>query len=112
MNTYLIENILAKQNNNYNSFWNDVLDENQKQINNTSDLNERQILQATQNKIVTYINQQSDLIEYLLKDLAKSPTVEQVNYLKRYNAAAKAYIRNLGGNPSNLSFIKESDYAS
>jgi len=111
MNTYLIE-ILNKQEKNYNDFWNEVLDENQKQINATNDVNERQILQDSQNKIVTYINQQTDLIIYLTKQLAKATPIEQINYLKRENKAAKAYIRSLGGNPSNLSFIKESDYAS
>lgn len=110
MNTYLIE-IINKTEKSYNDLWNEVLEENQKQINATNDLNERQILQATQNKIVTYINEQTDLILYLTKQLAKAPTVEQMNYLKRENKAAKAYIRSLGGNPSNLSFIKESDYA-
>jgi len=111
MNTYLIE-ILNKQEKKYNDFWNEILDENQKQINATNDYNERQILQASQNKIVTYINEQTDLIIYLTKQLAKAPSIEQMNYLKRENKAAKAYIRSLGGNPSNLSFIKESDYAS
>jgi sensor domain CHASE-containing protein len=112
MNTYLIQNIINKHNTSYSNFWNEILDENQKQIDSTIDYNDRQILQATQNKIITFINEQSNMIEVLCKQLASSPTVEQVNYLKRYNSAAKAYIRNLGGNPSNLTFIKESDYAS
>ena len=112
MNTYFLENILNKQEKDYNDFWSEILDENQKQINSTTDYKERQVLQDTQNKIVTYVNGQTDLIVYLLKQLAKAPTNEQMNYLKRENKAAKAYIRSLGGNPSNLSFIKESDYAS
>jgi hypothetical protein len=111
MNTYLIEQIIDKQNKNYSTFWHDVIDENQKEINTITDYKERQILQATQNKIVSYINQQSDLIEYLLKNLAQSYTKEQIEYYKKYNRAAIAYIRNLGGNPSNLNFIKDTDYA-
>jgi len=112
MNTYLIEQIIEQQNKNYNAFWSDVIIENQKEINTITDYKERQILQATQNKIVSFINQQSDLIEYLLKNLSQSYTKEQIDFYKKYNRAAKAYIRNLGGNPGNLNFIKESDYVS
>ena len=77
--------------------------------NNTTDFKDRQILQATQNKIIAYVNEQSEAIEYLLKQLAKAPTVEQINYYKRYCNEARFYIKNLGGNPSNLNFIMNKD---
>lgn len=109
MNTYLIETILTKHNESYNKFWREVLEPNQSEINNITDYKERQILQATQNKIATYINEQSDIIEQLLKQLAKAPTDEQINYYKRYCKQARVYIENLGGNPSNVSYIIDKD---
>lgn len=109
MNTYLIETIIQKHNISYEKFWREVLELNQTEINNITDYKERQILQATQNKIIAYINEQSDTIEFLLEKLAKAPSQEQINYYKKYCTQARFYIKNLGGNPSNLNYIKDSD---
>ena len=109
MNTYLIETIIENQNKIYEKFWREILEPNQTEINNITDFKERQTLQATQNKIINYINEQSDTIEYLLKKLAKSPTQNELDYYKKYCKQARFYITNLGGNPSNLSYIKDSD---
>ena len=109
MDIFQINQILLKQNAKYQKFWSDVLDINQININNTTDYNERQILQATQDKIALYINEQSDTIEYLLKELAKAPTKSELEYYKHYAKHARYYIQNLGGNVSILNYIKDTD---
>ena len=109
MDIYQINQILLNQNAKYSEFWSEVMEVNQTNINNTTDFNDRQILQATQDKIARYINQQSEIIEYLLKQLAKAPTHSELEYYKRYAKHARFYIQNLGGNVSNLSYIKDTD---
>jgi hypothetical protein len=96
----------------YQKFWNDILEPNQKEINNTIDFEERKQLQQTQNKIANFINYQSDIIENLLNELENRPTKSQLEFYKNLATDAKKYIEILGGNPSNLSYIKKSDYVS
>jgi hypothetical protein len=96
----------------YQKFWNDILEPNQKEINNTIDFEERKQLQQTQNKIANFINYQSDIIENLLNELENRPTKSQLEFYKNFANDAKKYIKVLGGNPSNLSYIKNTDYVS
>lgn len=109
MNIHELNLILNKANAKYQKIWTEVLEPNQREINNTTDFKERQILQATQDKIAVYVNEQSELIEYLITQLAKAPTVSELDYYKRYAKQARHYIKNLGGNPSILNFIKDTD---
>ena len=109
MNIDILNQILIKQNREYQKFWTEILEPNQREINNTTDYSERKALQATQDKIAAYINEQSDLIEYLLKQLATAPTRSELDYYKRYVKQARYYIKQLGGNTSVLNYTKDSD---
>jgi hypothetical protein len=93
----------------YQKFWIDVLEPNQSEINNLTDFEDRKQLQQTQNKICSFVNYQSDLIESLLNELEKRPTEQQLIFYKNLATDAKQYIKVLGGNPSNLNHIKASD---
>jgi hypothetical protein len=93
----------------YQKFWIDVLEPNQSEINNLTDFEDRKQLQLTQNKICSFVNYQSDLIESLLNELEKRPTTQQLIFYKNLVTDAKQYIKVLGGNPSNLNHIKTSD---
>jgi hypothetical protein len=93
----------------YQKFWIDVLEPNQSEINNLTDFEDRKQLQQTQNKICSFVNYQSDLIESLLNELEKRPTEQQLTFYKNLATDAKKYIKVLGGNPSNLNHIKASD---
>lgn len=109
MNIDVLNQILTKHNAHYHKIWSEVLEPNQREINNITDYKERQTLQATHDKIAQYVNEQSDLIEYLIRHLAKAPTVSELEYYKRYARQARYYIKNLGGNPSTLNYINDSD---
>jgi len=93
----------------YQKFWIDVLEPNQSEINNLTDFEDRKQLQLTQNKICSFVNYQSDLIESLLNELEKRPTEQQLTFYKNLATDAKKYIKVLGGNPSNLTHIKPTD---
>jgi hypothetical protein len=93
----------------YQKFWIDILEPNQSEINNITDFDERKQLQQTQNKICSFVNYQSDLIESLLSELDKRPTEQQLTFYKNLAIDAKKYIKVLGGNPSNLNHIKPTD---
>lgn len=109
MNIHELNNILLNHNKQYQNFWSNVMEPNQREINNTTDYNERKILQATQDKIAIYINEQSDLIEYLVTQLAKAPSKSELDFYKRYVTHARYYITQLGGSPSILNHIKDTD---
>jgi hypothetical protein len=111
MNTE-IEKIQIKHDAIYQKFWIDILEPNQSEINNITDFDERKQLQQTQNKIASFINYQSDIIESLIKEIEKRPTQDQLEFYKNLANDAKKYIKVLGGNPSNLSYIKNTDYVS
>ena len=111
MNTE-IEKIQLKHDAIYQKFWIDILEPNQSEINNITDFDERKQLQQTQNKIASFINYQSDIIESLIKEIQKRPTRHQLEFYKNLANDAKKYIKVLGGNPSNLSYIKNTDYVS
>jgi hypothetical protein len=111
MNTE-IEKIQLKHDAIYQKFWIDILEPNQSEINNITDFDERKQLQQTQNKIASFINYQSDIIESLIKEIQKRPTQHQLEFYKNLANDAKNYIKILGGNPSNLSYIKNTDYVS
>lgn len=106
------EKIRLKHDAIYQKFWIDVLEPNQSEINNITDFEDRKQLQLTQNKICSFVNYQSDIIENLLSELEKRPTIKQLEFYKNLLTDAKRYIRALGGNPSNLAYIKHSDYVS
>jgi hypothetical protein len=108
MNTE-IEKIQLKHDAIYQKFWIDILEPNQSEINNITDFDERKQLQQTQNKIASFINYQSDIIESLIKEIEKRPTQHQLEFYKNLANDAKKYIKVLGGNPSNLNHIKASD---
>jgi hypothetical protein len=93
----------------YQKFWIDVLEPNQSEINNITDFEDRKQLQQTQNKICSFVNYQSDIIESLLSELEKRPTEQQLTFYKNLTTDAKKYIKVLGGNPSNLNHIKPTD---
>ena len=109
MNIDVLNQLLIKHNKEYQNFWTEILEPNQRLINETTDYRERQILQSTQDKIAAYINEQSDLVERLIGLLAVAPDKKEIEYYKRYCKQARYYIKNLGGNPSLLNFIKETD---
>jgi len=108
MNTE-IEKIQLKHDAIYQKFWIDILEPNQSEINNITDFDERKQLQQTQNKIASFINYQSDIIESLIKEIEKRPTQHQLEFYKNLANDAKKYIKVLGGNPSNLNHIKPTD---
>ena len=103
------EKIRLKHDAIYQKFWIDVLEPNQSEINNITDFEDRKQLQQTQNKICSFVNYQSDLIESLLNELEKRPTDQQLTFYKNLATDAKKYIKILGGNPSNLNHIKPTD---
>jgi hypothetical protein len=103
------EKIRLKHDAIYQKFWIDVLEPNQSEINNITDFEDRKQLQQTQNKISSFINYQSDIIESLLSELEKRPTEQQLTFYKNLATDAKKYIKALGGNPSNLNHIKPTD---
>jgi len=106
------EKIRLKHDAIYQKFWIDVLEPNQSEINNITDFDERKQLQQTQNKICSFVNYQSDIIESLISELEKRPTEQQLTFYKNLATDAKKYIRALGGNPANLAYIKTTDYVS
>jgi hypothetical protein len=103
------EKIRLKHDAFYQKFWIDVLEPNQSEINNITDFEDRKQLQQTQNKICSFVNYQSDLIESLLSELEKRPTKQQLTFYINLANDAKKYIMVLGGNPSNLNYIKPTD---
>jgi len=103
------EKIRLKHDAIYQKFWIDVLEPNQSEINNITDFEDRKQLQQTQNKICSFVNYQSDIIESLLSELDKRPTEQQLTFYKNLAIDAKKYIKVLGGNPSNLNHIKPTD---
>lgn len=109
MNIDILNQILTHQNRQYQKFWDEIIEPNQKEINQITDYKERQQLQEAHNKLVLFINQQSDLIDELIKKLATAPDKREVQYLQKYIKHARAYIKNLGGNPSVLNYIKDQD---
>lgn len=106
------EKIRIKHDAIYQKFWVDVLEPNQTEINNITDFDDRKQLQLTQNKICSFVNYQSDIIENLLDELNKRPTLQELEFYKNLANDAKKYIKVLGGNPSNLAYIKTTDYVS
>jgi hypothetical protein len=109
MTNYELNEILKSHFAKYTQIWDDVLMPNQAQIFNTTDYKEKQLLQATQDKLAVYINTQSNLVEFLVKELAKAPQKSELDYYKRYAKQARYYIKNLGGNPSILNHITDAD---
>ena len=104
-----INYLLKKHAQAYNEIFDSVIKPNQSEINNITDRREREALQAQLNKYTNYINKQSELIELFAQVLAEAPTKSEYKYLQNYAKQARAYIRNLGGNPSIISYIKNTD---
>ena len=83
------------------------------------DVNEAQILQAdykdraelfkSHNAIIDVINMQTETIDLLVNELIKSYSKEYVQDLQNTIKKFRAYVKDLGGNPSVINFIKNED---
>lgn len=71
--------------------------------------NEKEQAYKEHDAIVAFINYQTDVINYLLLTLEKRPSKSQYEFNKRHLEQALYYIKQLGGNASNLSYIKPQD---
>lgn len=83
------------------------------------DVNERQIFEAnkedraelfrTHDAIVNFINFQTDVINTLTNNVVQSYSKSYVKDLQDTITKQRYYIKQLGGNPSNLNFVKLKD---
>jgi len=100
----LVHRLASKQNDVFNNF----IYPNEKAIASLPAENQ-QIAYKEHDAIVEFINYQTDVINYLLLQLEKRPTVSQYEFKKRHLEQALYYIEKLGGNSSILSYVKASD---
>ena len=61
------------------------------------------------NMIVDYCNYTNQLLVHMQNIIHSAPTQSELHQLRQYKRMADKYIRLLGGNPSLLTFIKETD---
>lgn len=83
------------------------------------DVNERQIFEApiedraelfkTHDNIINFINFQTEIVNRLTNTLVQSYSKEYVKDLQDTITKQRYYIKQLGGNPSNLNFVKLKD---
>jgi hypothetical protein len=86
---------------------------------NVLDVNEREIYKADKKEqaelfkshdaIIDFINYQSEIIGTLVNEFTKTYSKEYVKDLQDTIAKQRYYIKDLGGNPSNINFIKMQD---
>jgi hypothetical protein len=86
---------------------------------NILDVNEKQIFEApkedreelfkTHDSIIDFINFQTDVINKLTNNIIQCYTKQYVNDLQDTIKKQRYYIKQLGGNPSIISYVKPSD---
>lgn len=106
---YKINHIQSRFNSVYDQLWSDIIEPNQKLINSIDDYQEAKTLQEKHNKLCILINQQYDSFYALLNELSQSVDKREYESQKRYILQLKKYIRDLGGNPSNVNFSTDND---
>lgn len=106
---YKINHIQSKFSRSYDQLWSDIIEPNQKLINSIDDYQEGKTLQEKHNKLCSLINEQYDSFYALLNELDNSIDKREFEIQKRYILRLKKYIRDLGGNPSNVNFSTDND---
>ena len=85
-----------------------VLDVNERAIAD-ADIDERKELYESHDAIINFINAQTLIINHCVYQIQTMHTDAYVNDLKNLIKKQKYYIELLGGNPSNLNYILNSD---
>jgi hypothetical protein len=85
-----------------------VLDVNEREI-YKADIKEQAELFKAHNAIIDFINYQSEIIVLLVNESTKTYSKEYVQDLQNTITKQRYYIKDLGGNPSNINFIKMQD---
>jgi hypothetical protein len=85
-----------------------VLDVNERQI-IEADIQDRKELYKTHDSILNFIDFQTDIINKLINSFVKSYSKEYVKDLTDTITKQRYYIKQLGGNPSNISYVKLTD---
>jgi hypothetical protein len=85
-----------------------VLDVNERAIAD-ADIDERKELYQSHDAIIDFINAQTTVINICVNQIQSMHTNAYVNDLKDLIKKQKYYIQLLGGNPSNLNYILNSD---
>jgi type VI protein secretion system component VasF len=94
----------------YQLIWNQIIIPNQHSINQESDHSERAILQRKHNLLCHQLNVMYDQFQFLLKMAVDLPTKSQHEFQQTMIRQLREYCRQLGGNPANVSYIKNSDF--
>lgn len=105
--TYLIEqlNLLEAKREQLEK---NVLNVNEKQIYQADKADQAELFKA-HDAIVDLINYQTDIINIFCNEFTKTYSKEYVQDLQNTISKQRYYIKNLGGNPSNINFIKMED---
>lgn len=107
---YEIHTIQQKADQYYNLIWDKIIQPNEVEINQVSDPHERKQLQQQLNTLITCVNGLHNIIEHITNSKMSSPTRNEYEFVKKQLRDAREYIKILGGNVSNLNFIKATDY--
>jgi hypothetical protein len=92
-----------------NKLFNELVNPAEEQVREIKDYAEQQDEIKKINCVVDYCNYTNQLITHLFQLYISSPSQDELMKLRTYKRMADKYIRLLGGNPSTLTFIKETD---
>jgi glutamate/tyrosine decarboxylase-like PLP-dependent enzyme len=107
-NTYHLQNELLKLESMRTNLQKSVLDVNEKAI-SQAEIEDRAELYKSHDAIIDFINAQTNVINLCIKHVENMHTKEYVKHLQDTINKQRFYIKNLGGNPSNISYIKCED---
>lgn len=108
MNLFYLKHELKKLEIMRNDLQKSVLDVNEKAI-AEAPVEDRKELYRTHDNIIDFINAQTNCINLCINIMENMYSKEYVNDLKDTINKQKYYIRNLGGNNSIISYIKNTD---
>jgi uncharacterized protein YqgQ len=108
INTAYLYELLNKLEANRATLQKNVLDVNEAQI-YQADYKDRAELFKSHDAIVNYINDQTDIINMLTNEVTKMYSKEYVKDLQTTISKQRYFIKVLGGNPSNINYIKNDD---
>jgi len=110
--SYETQTIQQKADNYYNIIWDKIIQPNQIEISKISDPFERKQMQQQLDTLISCVNGMHNIIEYITNIESARPTKNEYEFVKMQYRAAREYIKILGGNVSNLNYIKSTDYDS
>jgi type VI protein secretion system component VasF len=102
--------LVNKYNQAYNATWEKIIQPNQDNIKLENDANYRYELQKQHDLLCTLINAQFDAFNALATLAFNLPGKSEMAWQKEYTKQLRAYIKAIGGNPSNVNFTTKNDY--